>query len=99
MMAPFLGLKEILFTPQITSTKAILLDTSIAGTIADERPDASEKWVSYDPGPGFAPIYVKVEDVGRPAVHKASSPAAGPRSSCPSRRPSSSSRSPLVMVT
>jgi hypothetical protein len=39
MMAPFLGLKEILFTPQITSTKAILLDTSIAGTIADERPD------------------------------------------------------------
>jgi len=70
MMAPFLGLSRILFTPQITSTKALLLDTSIAGTIADERPDASERWVSYDPGPNFAPIYVKVEDDGRPAVHK-----------------------------
>lgn len=70
MMAPFLGVREILFTPQITSTKAILLDTTMAGTIADERPDASERWVSYDPGPGFSPVYVKVEDDGKPAVHK-----------------------------
>lgn len=70
MIAPFLGLKAILFTPQITATKALLLDTTMAGTIADERPDPSEKWISYDPGPGFAPIYVKIEDDGRPAVHK-----------------------------
>jgi hypothetical protein len=70
MLAPFLGLKEILFTPQITATKAILMDTSMAGTIADERPDPSEKFVAYDPGPGFAPIYVKIEDDGKPAVHK-----------------------------
>jgi hypothetical protein len=70
MMAPFLGIERILFTPQITSTKAILLDSTIAGTIADERPDPSEGWVAYDPGPGFAPIYVKVEDDGKPAVHK-----------------------------
>jgi hypothetical protein len=69
LMAPFLGLREILFTPQITSTKAILLDTSIAGTIADERPDASEQWAAYDPGPGFRPIYVKVDQGGRPRVH------------------------------
>jgi hypothetical protein len=69
-LAPFLGLKEILFTPQITATKAILMDTSIAGTIADEIPDPTEKWTSYDPGPGFSPIYVKVEDDGKPAVHK-----------------------------
>lgn len=70
MIAPFLGLKEILFTPQITATKALLLDTSMAGTIADERPDGSEGFTAYDPGPGFSPVYVKVEEDGKPAVHK-----------------------------
>jgi hypothetical protein len=70
LMAPFLGLKEILFTPQITATVGLLIDTSMAGTIADERPDASEGWVAYDPGPGFAPVYVKVSDDGKPSVHK-----------------------------
>ncbi|RDI73307.1 hypothetical protein Gocc_2907 [Gaiella occulta] len=67
---PFAGLKEIIFTPQITSTVALLLDTSIAGTIADEAADPAEGWVAYDPGPGFAPVYVKVEPDGKPAVHK-----------------------------
>ena len=60
MMAPFLGLKEILFSSRITSTKAIVIDTTVAGTIADEPPDPSEGFQSYDPGPAFAPIYVKV---------------------------------------
>jgi hypothetical protein len=69
MIAPFLGLSKILFTPQITATKAILIDTSIAGTIADEAPDASEGWSAYDPGPGFRPVYVKVDTGGRPRVH------------------------------
>jgi hypothetical protein len=70
LMAPFLGLKEILFTPQITATVALLIDTSMAGTIADERPDSSEGWVAYDPGPGFAPVYVKVSPHGSPPIHK-----------------------------
>ena len=70
MVAPFLGLKEILFTPQIGSTTALLLDSSIAATIADEAADPSEGWAAYDPGPGFAPVYVKVEADGKPAVHK-----------------------------
>lgn len=70
LMAPFLGLKEILFTPQITQTVGLLIDTGMAGTIADERPDASEGWVGYDPGPGFAPIWVKISEDGKPAVHK-----------------------------
>ncbi len=70
LVAPFLGLKEIIFTPQITETKAIVLDTGIAGTIADEAVDPSEGWASYDPGPGFAPIHVKVEADGKPAVHQ-----------------------------
>jgi hypothetical protein len=59
-MAPFLGLREILFSSQVTATKAILIDSSVAGTIADEQPDPSEGFVAYDPGPSFAPIYVKV---------------------------------------
>lgn len=68
-LLPFMGLEKILFTPQITATKAILLDTSIAGTIADEQPDVTEGWSSYDPGPGFRPVYVKVDKGGKPAVH------------------------------
>jgi hypothetical protein len=60
MMAPFLGLKEILFSSRVTATKAIIIDTGVAGTIADEPPDPSEGFVGYDPGPGFSPIYVKV---------------------------------------
>lgn len=60
MLAPILGLKEILFSSRITSTKAIIMDTSVAGTIADEPPDPSEGFAGYDPGPSFAPVYVKV---------------------------------------
>lgn len=71
MVAPFLGLKEILFTPQIDVTKAILLDTGIAGTMADEQPDANEGWVSDTPAGQNAPVYVKVEPYGKPAVHRA----------------------------
>lgn len=69
MMAPFLGLKEILFTPQIDQTKAILLDTSIAGTIADEAPDPTEGWVADTPDGQNAAVYVKVQKMGRPDVH------------------------------
>jgi hypothetical protein len=69
MIAPFLGLKEILFTPQLDTTKALLLDTGIAGTIADEEPDAREGWVSDQPEGQNAPVYVKVEEYGKPAVH------------------------------
>lgn len=66
MVAPFLGLREIIFTPRITETIALLLDTSIAGTIMDEAPDPQEGFTAYNPGPGFAPIYVKVYDEDRP---------------------------------
>jgi hypothetical protein len=70
-MPPFMGLGAIIFTPQITETVGLLLDPTIAGTIADEVPDPSEGWRAYDPGPGFAPVYVKVEQVGHPSVHSA----------------------------
>ena len=65
-MAPFLGLREIVFTPQITETVALLIDAGQAGVIADEVPDPAEGFQAYDPGPGFAPIYVKVYDEDRP---------------------------------
>lgn len=71
MVAPFLGLDQILFTPQLDATKAILLDTSMAGTIADETPDPREGWVSDTPAGQIAPVYVKVEPYGKPAVNQA----------------------------
>ncbi len=71
MVAPFLGLSQILFTPQINEQKAILMDTTIAGTIADEVPDAAEGWVTDTPPGQAAPVYVKVESFGKPAVHRA----------------------------
>jgi hypothetical protein len=61
-MAPFLGVDQILFTPQLTSTIGVLLDTRMAGTIIDEAVDPSEGWSSYQPGDGQAPISVKVYD-------------------------------------
>ncbi|HLE98972.1 MAG TPA: hypothetical protein VI540_03670 [Gaiellaceae bacterium] len=69
MIAPFLGLGAIVFTPQCPAATAILMDSGIAGTIADERPDGTEGWSAYDPGPGFRPIYTKVEKGGKPMVH------------------------------
>lgn len=65
MMAPFLGVKEILFSSRITETVALLIDTGVAGVIADERPDPQEEFVAYDPGPGYAPIWVKVYNENR----------------------------------
>jgi hypothetical protein len=65
-MAPFLGLKDIIFTSNITTTQALLLDSTMAGTIAIEDPDASEGWASYDAGLDTPPIYVQVYEEKRP---------------------------------
>lgn len=62
MVAPILGLKEILFTPQLGAGFAILMDTTIAGTIADEVPDPSEGFASYQAQDGTPPVWVKVYD-------------------------------------
>lgn len=70
MMLPFAGLGQILFSPQVDTTKAILMDTSIAGVIADEPPDPGEGWVTDTPEGQNAPVYVKVEPFGKPAVHR-----------------------------
>ena len=64
-MAPFLGLKDILFTSNITETTALLMDATMAATIAIEEPDGSEGWSSYDAGPDTPPMYVQVYDEKR----------------------------------
>lgn len=65
MMAPFLGVKEILFTPQLSGV-ALVVDSGQAGLIADEEPDPQEGFVAYDPGSMFKPIYVKIYEEPRP---------------------------------
>lgn len=60
MMAPFLGLSEILFTPRITQTLALLIDTNIAGTVVDETPDPQEGWATFNPDASVDPIYTMV---------------------------------------
>lgn len=62
MIAPFLGLKEILFTPRITATVGLLIDTSIAGTVMDEIPDPQEGWQTFNADPSVDPVYSMVYD-------------------------------------
>lgn len=57
---PILGFDKIIVTPQLTAGTVMLLTSKVIGTIADEVPDASEGYQSYAPGPGFAPIYMKL---------------------------------------
>lgn len=60
MMAPFLGLSEIIFTPRITQTLALLIDTNVAGTVVDEIPDPQEGWQTFNPDPSVDPLYTMV---------------------------------------
>jgi len=60
MMAPFLGLREIIFTPRITPTLALLIDTNVAGTVVDEIPDPQEGWTTFNPDATVDPIYTMV---------------------------------------
>ena len=57
---PILGLRQILVTPQLTAGTVILMNGGIAGTIADEIPEAEEGYVSYATGPDTPRVWVKV---------------------------------------
>lgn len=61
-VVPVLGLRNIVVTdaPTLPDGTAILAQANVVGTIADEAPIAGENYVSYNPGGGFAPVYVKV---------------------------------------
>jgi hypothetical protein len=58
-VAPLLGFDQILVTSQLTAGTALVLEARMVGTIADELPDPSEGYTGYDPGNGFATLYVK----------------------------------------
>lgn len=62
----FLGLEAIYYTNSLPDDEALLVDTGVAGVIADEEPDPEEGWQAYDTGPGFKPIYVQVYQEKRP---------------------------------
>lgn len=58
---PILGLSQILVTPQLAAGTALVLNSKIVGTIADEAPDPRENYVAYRrQGGDSAPVYVKV---------------------------------------
>lgn len=54
-MMPILGLRYVLRTRQITAGTAIVLNSKMVGTIADEVPTADEGYQTYNPGPNTAP--------------------------------------------
>lgn len=56
---PVLGLSQILVTNQIAAGKAIVANSGVVGSIADEQPLAGEGYTTYDPGAGQAAIQVK----------------------------------------
>jgi hypothetical protein len=66
VLLPILGLQKILFTSNITASQVLILDSTMAATIAIEEPDPSEGWVTYDAGDNTPPIYVQVYDEKRP---------------------------------
>jgi len=60
---PLLGLEKILVTPNIASGTVLVMQSKIAGTIADETPGAGEGYTSYSPGAGQSPVFMKVYEI------------------------------------
>ncbi len=56
---PILGLRQVLVSNAVTAGQPIVMQSNVAGTIADEAPIADEGYVSMAPGPNQMPIYVK----------------------------------------
>lgn len=58
-IAPFLGLRQIIRTNTIPAGTAILMDSRMGGTIADEQPDPEEGYASFTPSPDHRPVFTK----------------------------------------
>ena len=56
---PLLGLSRVITTGQLTAGTVLVLDSGMAGTIADEMPGADENYTSFNPGAGKA-VYTKI---------------------------------------
>jgi hypothetical protein len=57
---PIAGISRMIATPNLTAGTVLIVADQLAGSIADEVPDAREGYASYSPGEGQAPIFVKV---------------------------------------
>ena len=58
-VAPFLGIKDILYLSQMPQSKAIVLDNTVALMLAASEPVADEGFQAFSPGDGNLPIWVK----------------------------------------
>lgn len=65
-MSPILGLRQILITPNLAAGTVLVMDSNIAGTIADEQPVAAEGYSTYQPqgDSTLKPVYVKSYEEG-----------------------------------
>lgn len=68
-LATFLGFSQVVVTPALAATNVLVMDASLAGTVADEAPSAGEGYSTFSPGPSgpfgqgdSAPVYSKVMD-------------------------------------
>lgn len=57
---PILGFDNMIVTPQMPDEKVLVCQSKVFGTVADEQPDASEGYSTYNAGGGFATLFVKV---------------------------------------
>jgi hypothetical protein len=57
---PMLGLRQIVATNQLAAGTAIVTESQMVGTIADEQPGADENYMAFNPGAGMATVWVKV---------------------------------------
>jgi hypothetical protein len=56
---PILGLTQIVVTPALTAGTVVLMDSTIAGSIADETPAADEGYSGFNPGAPYPTVWVK----------------------------------------
>jgi len=60
---PLLGLERILVTPVLAAGTVLVLQSKVAGTVADETPGAGEGYTGYSPGAGQMPVYMKIYEI------------------------------------
>lgn len=57
---PILGLNQILVSNAQTAGVVTVMESGMAGTIAEEAPIPDENYVAYTPGPNMMAVYVKM---------------------------------------
>jgi hypothetical protein len=57
---PLLGFDNVYVTPTVPAGTVLVGMSKMVGTIADEQPEGTEGYMSYDPGAGQSRIYMKM---------------------------------------